>query len=95
MKKVDEASKEFRAFGKTFTRKQAEWLIFSEWRTNIIYAHNTDVLADFIRYGWKGVEHWNDQELQAALNHLLEEMIVYRGKDIEGIDLPGLTRTLW
>jgi len=91
-----DTNKKFRAFGKDFTRDQAEWFIFSDWRTNIIYAHNTDVLADLIRYGWKGTKHWNDQELQEALNSLMEEMIIYRGKDQEGIDMQTLVmRTLW
>ncbi|MBI1833368.1 MAG: hypothetical protein HYR90_00935 [Candidatus Andersenbacteria bacterium] len=89
MKKTNEAAS-FRAFGREFDRDQAEWLIFSDKRTDIVYAQNTDGLEEIIQYGWRGTAHWTDKELQSELDDLQKENIVYAGKVEENIDIPAL-----
>lgn len=80
----------FRAFGKEFDRDQAEWLVFSDKRTDIAYAQNTETLHDIIEGGWQGTKNWTDKELQEALDELDEFNIHYHGKEKEYIDMPGI-----
>lgn len=87
---TEQESKKFHAFGKSFTREEAEWLIFSDKRTDISYGRNDDVLQLILQDGWQGTSSWSDKELQEELDELLEENIVYHGSEYEEMKMPQL-----
>lgn len=56
-----------KAFGKTISRDEAYQLIVNDYISNIIHAHNTDILEDIIVSGWKGIDEWSDKSLEELL----------------------------
>lgn len=78
---MDSKTKQFKAFGKEFTRDEAEELIYRDKLGQIIHAGDYYFLKDIIMYGWEGITRLADQDLQEELDELIESNVMDLGQE--------------